>query len=149
MIRQNVKSALQTVLQGVSGVKSVFTTKQKQIQNQQMPAITIYLPQVQEKQLTSPAPLGRRQVDITVLLEILMVDPTSAPETGDATFDNLLDSIDVALRASYNLGGLVLASAIKNLETKTVVPQEVAGQNIFRVAYKKFDVSLQVVGTGG
>jgi len=110
------------------------------------PVITIYLPDADEKIISGPAPIGKRRVEITALLEIIMFDQNPKPEVGEAIFDNILDSIDSALRLNYNLGGVVAGSAIKSIKTHLGVPQLIEGLTIFRVAIKKFDVTLNITG---
>lgn len=147
MIRQDIKNAIQTCLQGTPGIKAVFATRQRVTQNQQTPCITVYLPDAKEEAVASGIPLGKRRIEFTAILEILMVDVNVTPEAGEEQFDNMLDEIDMKLRASFTLNGVVAGSAIKNLETHVSAPQLVEGQSIFRVAIKKFDITVNVVGT--
>lgn len=145
-MRQSIKNAIQQSLQGIPGIKSVFTARQRLTQNQQTPAITIYLPDVKEQVMTVGLPAGKRKLEITGLLEIIMVDPNSKVEDGEAQFDNLLDLIDEKLRQNFSLQGTVLGAAIKNLQTHVGAPQMVEGNNIFRSAVKKFDILLSISG---
>jgi len=147
--RQDIKTAIKTALQGnVPNVKSVFTARQRLTPNSLSPVITIYLPDDKENQVSSPAPIGKRRKNYTALLEIIMIDANPLPETGEAIFDGILDSVDVVLRQNFNLNGVVDASAIKDLETHVASPQMIEGNTIFRVAIKKFDVVLTIQGTG-
>ncbi len=146
MTRQQVKNALQTALQGVPNVKAIFTARQRLTPNSQTPVITIYLPDVKEAQLTGPAPNGKRRIELTGLLEVIMIDVNPQTEVGEAIFDGILDAIDTKLRQAFNLAGVVDGSAIKNLETHIAAPQMVEGQNIFRVGLKKFDITVTISG---
>lgn len=147
MTRQNIKNAIKSAITGVPGVKAVFTARQRITPNSQTPVITIYLPDEKEHQVSGPAPIGKRRIELTALLEVIMIDQNAQPEIGEAQFDDILDQIDVKLRQNFNLGGVVDGSAIKNLETKVAAPQMIEGQNIFRVAVKKFDIVLTLTGT--
>ena len=147
MTRQQVKNALQTALQGIPNVKAVFTARQRLTPNSLTPVITIYLPDVKEFQLTGPAPNGKRRIEITGLLEVIMIDANPKPETGEGIFDGILDAIDAKLRQNFNLAGTVDGSAVKNLETHIAAPQLVEGQNIFRVGLKKFDITVTITGS--
>lgn len=146
MNRQNIKTSIQTALQGIPNVKAVYTARQRLTPNSMTPVITIYLPDVTEHIVSGSAPIGKRRLEFTALLEIIMFDQNPKPEAGEAIFDNILDTIDTKLRTSYNLGGVVDGSAIKNLETHIGAPQMVEGQTIFRVGVKKFDVTLTITG---
>lgn len=146
MIRQDIKNAIQASLQSVTGVKKIFTARQKLTQNQNTPCITIYLPDVKENQQTSGIPQGKRKIELTGLLEVIMIDTNSVPEIGEAAFDNILDEIDAAMRTNFTLQGYVNGAAIKNLETHVAAPQLVEGQNILRIGLKKFDILLQITG---
>jgi len=108
--------------------------------------ITIYLPDNKENQVSAPAPLGKRRLNYTALLEIIMIDNYPKAEDGEKIFDDILDAIDVQLRLNFNLGGVVDGSAIKDLETHTSAPQMIEGNTIFRVGVKKFDVVMTVHG---
>lgn len=145
MIRQDVKNAIASSLQGVEGIRAIFTARQKITQNQQTPVITIYLPDVKESALTG-LPAGKRRIEMTALLEIIMIDTNPKPEDGEAEFDAILDTIDIHLRQHFTLDGVVNGSAIKNLQTHVAAPQLMDGQNIFRACIKKFDVSLTIAG---
>ena len=147
--RQDIKSSIKSALDGnVPNVKSVFTARQRITPNSLTPVITVYLPDDKENQVSSPAPLGKRRKNYTAVLEIIMIDNNPTPETGEAIFDGILDSVDVVLRQNFNLNGVVDGSAIKNLETHVASPQMVEGQTIFRVAIKKFDIVLTIQGIG-
>ena len=110
------------------------------------PVITIYLPDTDDKVTSGPAPIGKRRIEITALLEVIMFDQNPKPEDGELIFDNILDSIDTQLHLNYNLGGVVGGSAIKGIQTHLGVPQMVEGQTVFRVAIKKFDITLNITG---
>lgn len=146
MIRQDIKNAIQACLQGTEGIRTVFTTRQRLTQNQQTPCITIYLPDSKEHLVASGVQSGKRRIELTALLEIIMIDVNPVPEVGEAQFDGILDAIDVKLRTSFSLGGVVAGSAIKNLDTHISAPQMVEGQSIFRVAVKKFDITVNTLG---
>lgn len=150
MIRQDVKSAIKNTLTGVPGVKSVFIARQKFTGQAQTPVITVYLPEVRESLLSmSGNPAIKRKIELTALLEIIVIDANNQPEIGEAAFDNLLDAVDNALRKDFTLGGVVLGAAIKHLETDVAAPQLVEGQNVFRIALKKFDVTITTTGIDG
>ncbi|GEM_PF-4475789 len=147
MGRQAIKNAIKTALNGnIPNVKSVFTARQRLTPNSLTPVITIYLPDNKENQVSAPAPLGKRRLNYTALLEIIMIDNYPKAEDGEKIFDDILDAIDVQLRLNFNLGGVVDGSAIKDLETHTSAPQMIEGNTIFRVGVKKFDVVMTVHG---
>ena len=146
MTRQQIKTAIQTALQGVPNVKAIFTARQRLTPNSLTPVITIYLPDSKERQQTGPATLGKRRIEITGLIEIIMFDNNPKPEAGEAIFDGILDAVDTKLRQSFNLVGTVDGSGIKNIETHIAAPQMVEGQTIFRVGLKKFDITVTITG---
>lgn len=143
--RNSIKTAIQTIVQQATGVKSVFTYRPKLMQQTNMPAIVISLAKSNETRLTMSAPLGRKQVKFTAQLEIASLD-LSGDGSGQLAFDDLLDAIDVQLRKDPTLGGTAIGATIEYINTITTPPQTVGGTNVMMMALKQFDVTVQVTG---
>lgn len=146
MSRQSVKQSLQTVLQSVPGIKTVYTYLPRNQQGMIFPSIVITLEKTNEKVVTMGNP-GRRHIDFTVKLYIQSVDPNPVESTSQANFDILLDSIDTTLRSNKDLNGTVLKSAWEYIDTDVFTPQ-LAGQGaaILMRAIKTFDVTIEITG---
>lgn len=139
-IRRNIKTAVQTLLNSATGIKAVYTYKPKLMN--QFPAVVINLKQSDEERVSSPIGQGKKRQEFVCSLEITMID--SSPDgSGQLTFDDALDAIDVKLRSDYTLGGTVLASAVEYIKTQVAPPIKVDGENVLLAAVKTFDICFE------
>jgi hypothetical protein len=143
--RKQIKQALKTVLQGVPGVKSVYTNLPRNQQGMDFPSIVIQIEKSHEKAVSMGNP-GRRQTHYTVTLYIQTIDPDPNEQASQERFDDLLDAIDDVLRANKDLNGTVLQSAWSYIDTDVLTPQ-LAGQGmaILMRAIKTFEVTTEIV----
>lgn len=143
MLRQQIKNAIKTLVSGASGVQAVYTYRPKIMST--FPAVVISLKQSNETRGTSPAPISKKFIEFTALLEISTLDKT--PDgSGQLAFDDLLDAIDAQLRSDPTLGGNALGSTIKYIKTTVAPPIKANGEAILLAAVKQFDVLVQVTG---
>lgn len=145
MSRTSIKQSLQTVLQGVSGVKSVYTHLPRNQQGMNFPSIVIMVEKTKEKAVTMGNP-GRRRIVYTATLYIQTIDQNPDADASQQAFDDLLDAIDTALRANKDLNGTVLASAWEFIDTELFAPQFPGqGTGLLLRAIKDFDVWVEIV----
>lgn len=143
MIRTQVKNAIKNLVASAAGVKAAYTYRPKNIST--FPVVVVHLRESNETRVSSPAPLAKKHIEFTALLEIIMYDFT--PDgSGQLAFDDLLDAIDTQLRSDPTLGGTVLASTIKYIKTNVAPPIQTNGESILLQAVKQFDVTVQVTG---
>ncbi|WP_407310520.1 hypothetical protein [Desulfosporosinus sp. SB140] len=146
MSTKSVKLSIQAILQGVAGVKSVYTYLPRVQQGSLFPSIVITLEKVHEKVASMGNP-GRRQIHYVASLYIQTIDPDPNGQALQDRFDDMLDAIDVTLRANKDLGGTVLKSAYESIDTDSFLPQEVAGSaSMLMRAIKTFDVTVEITG---
>jgi hypothetical protein len=142
-MRNDIKELVKTAISGVSGIAAVYTHRPK-IQNQ-FPAVVIHLPKADETRVSASAPIGKKKVVYTAQLEVFTIDQT--PDgSGQVAFEDILDEIDIALRADPQFGGAVLAAGVEYIKTVVAPPQLVNGQNIAILAVKTFDITVMVTG---
>lgn len=143
MTRQDVKNGISTYLKQTPNVKFVGTFRPKQ--QSLFPSIVISLPKTHEERVSGQAPYGKKKIEFTAQLEIFMLDQ-SGDGSGQLVFDDLVDSVDLMLRQDPTLGGVVLAAAVKELNTTIAPPQLLQGQTSGLLAIKTFDVCVYVTG---
>lgn len=142
--RTGIKNAVKLVLETVPGIKAVHTNLPRQ--QKDFPAVVLALEKVHEKSVTMGNP-SRRQINYSVTLYIQSIDANPDEQTAQQQFDELLDEIDVALRANKDLNGEVLKSAQDHIDTDSFEPQ-IAGQGLSLIlrAVKTFTVTVEIVG---
>lgn len=144
MSRTTIKQSIKTILSGVSGINSVYTNLPRQ--QAQFPSVVITMEKAHEEAVTKGDP-GRRWIHYTITLYIQSIDANPDEIASQQAFEDLLDAMDVALRANKTLGGTVLMSAWKYIDTDIFQPQIAGnGQAITMRAIKTFDVVTEIVG---
>jgi hypothetical protein len=142
-IRNEVKKAIQTIVQNAEGVKKVSMFRPKLMVQTDLPMVVVNLAKSKETRSSASAPFGKKRIQFTAQLEISTID-LSVDGSGQLDFDDLLDAIDVELRKDPTLGGVALGATVEYINTMTTPPQIVSGQNVVLMAVKQFDVSVQV-----
>jgi hypothetical protein len=151
MSRTAVKQALKTVLQSVTGIKTVYTNLPRQQPPNAFPSVVITMEKAHEEAVTKGDP-GRRWIHYTVTLYIQSIDANPDEIASQQAFEDLLDAIDTALRANkqltgYTGDGQMLMSAWKYIDTDIFQPQIAGnGQAVTMRAIKTFDVVVEIIG---
>lgn len=104
-----IVSAVQTVLNTVSGIGTVYTYEPLLIAPDVYPYAVIHVQQTHEYRHGLGGAVGKKYVDYTVSARIHTV--SHAPEDsvqGQAAFHTLLDAIRAAYRSNQSLGGATL-----------------------------------------
>lgn len=144
-MRNDVKKAIQVAIQKATGVKSVYTRRQKITPQNAYPLVIVSLPKSRETRTTQQAPAGKKHIKYTAQLDIFNID-TTPDGSGQDSFEDVLDAIDDQLRKDPTFGGAVLSAGIEHIDTTLAPPQLVDGQNIALLSIKQFDVTVQVTG---
>lgn len=143
MSRTTVKQAIKSVLQNVSGIKTVFTNLPKNQQGIQFPSIVIKLEKTDEETITLGNP-ARRHINYECTLYIQTIDATPDEQVSQQTFDDLLDNIDAVIRQYKDLNGNALRSGL-NITTDVFDPQLAGqGQAILMRAIKTFNILVEI-----
>jgi hypothetical protein len=142
MSRSSVKAAAKAFLSTIPGVKSVFTDRPKRIDQREMPAIVIEISDADTKVKSMPAIGGKREKTYKAKATLTRIATERDPIAAGVEWDDLLDSIELAIMKRPDLDGSAFLAGVGYIRTSSSEPRLLGAEdgNTLRLAVIEFDI---------